>query len=89
MEGNLLGIKKINTFIKNNTYIKNPNLIINKKDNYCIDKNIIKNILGLNILGEIKYKKIYSNLINRNYNYFYNLKNNFKKEYIKIFSKII
>ena len=89
IEGNLLGIKKFKNFIKNNNYINNPNLIINKKDNYCIDRNIIKNILGLNILGEIKYKKIYSNLINRNYNCFYNLKNNLKKEYRKIINKII
>ena len=88
MEGNLIGINKLKKYIENNNYIKEPNLIINKKDNYCIDKNIIKRFFNYNILGEIKYKKIYSNLINRNYNYFYNLKNGLKKEYVKIYNNL-
>jgi len=89
MEGNLIGINKIKKYLEKNNYIKNINIVINKKDKYCIDKNILNKIFKNNILGEIKYKNFYSNLINRNYNYFFNFKNNYKKEYLKIYKKII
>ena len=88
IESNLIGINKFKNYLEKNNYIKNLNIIINKKDKYCIDKNIINDIFNYNILGEIKYNDIYSNLINRNYNFFNNFKNNYKKEYINIYKKI-
>ena len=54
IESNFNNIKKFKNYLEKNNYIKNINLILNKKINkYSIDKNILNKIFKFNILGEI------------------------------------
>lgn len=87
-EGNLIGINKLKIYLNKFNKINNFKIIINKKDLFSIDNIFIEKILKLEIIGEIKYKKFYSNLINNNFNFYYNFKNKYKKEYEKIFNKL-
>ena len=82
-EGNLIGINKLKIFLNkfkkfNDNYIFK--IVVNKKDIFSIDNIFLEKFIGYEIIGGIKYKKFYSNLINNNFNYFYNFKNNYKKE---------
>ena len=87
-EGNLIGINKLKIFLNRFNKINNFKIIINKKDLFSIDNAFIEKILKLEIIGEIKYKKFYSNLINNNFVFYYNFKYNYKKEYKKILNKL-
>ncbi len=87
-EGNLIGINKLKIYLNKFNKINNFKIIINKKDLFSIDNMFIEKILKLEIIGEIKYKKFYSNLINNHFNFYYNFKNKYKKEYEKIFNKL-
>lgn len=88
-EGNLIGLNKLKRYINNFNKTNNFKIIINKKDLFSIDNMFIEKILKLEIIGEIKYKKFYSNLINNNFKFYYNFKNNYNKEYEKILKKLI
>lgn len=87
-EGNLIGINKLKIYLNKFNKINNFKIIINKKDLFSIDNMFIEKILKLEIIGEIKYKKFYSNLINNHFNFYYNFKKKYKKEYEKIFNKL-
>lgn len=89
IEGNLIGINKYKNYIEKNNDIKNKNIVINKKDKYSIDKNLLNKVFDFYILGEIKYQSIYSNLVNKNYKMdFLNFKKKYRKDYIDIYNKI-
>lgn len=99
MEANLLGIKLTKEIIDKlkiilNNCTNNIHILENKVNIYSIDKEIIKQCFPeINILGKIKYRNIYDEFINKNFNYkFINKKikfNNINKEYKTIFDKII
>ena len=91
IEGNLIGINKAKILI-NNLYDKNNfNLIINKKDKYCVDLKILNIIFeNKNKIQIVKYNKYFSNLINKNFkNIYLNKKINLEKIYKNIINKII
>lgn len=79
IEPNLNGIhmskKDLNEIYSSN--IKNKKILLNKNNNYSIDKKILNNIFpNIKIIGKIEYKKIYNFLINNNFknNYLFNSK---------------
>ena len=85
VEPNLVGISKIKNIL--NKEIKNEIIILNKKDKYSIEKNILKNIFENKNILEINYSSKF-NLIVNNFNIFIYEKY-FKKQYKKIVDKII
>lgn len=89
---NLLGIKNSKKIIEKNKLNKIDDLkiIINNYNKFSIDEKIIKKIYSENkIIGKIKYKKEYENLINKNYKggQIYNVI--YKREIKKIINNII
>ena len=88
IEANLIGMNKFKNYMEKINNTKNINIIVNKKDKYYIDNTILKRTINHKIIGEIKYKNIYSNLINNKFNYYDYLEKIFKKEYYDIYKKI-
>ena len=85
VEPNLIGISKIKNLL--NKEIKDEIIILNKKDKYSIEKNILKNIFENKSFLEINYSSKF-NLIINNFKIFIHEKY-FKKQYKKIIDKII
>jgi len=74
---NLQGIKNSKKIIEKIKLNNNFKIIINDVNKYSIDEKIIKNIFGyFKIIGEIKHKNIYDDLINKNFK-------NIKYKYLK------
>ena len=70
LKNNLLGIKNSKKIIEKNKInkLENIKIIINNYNKYSIDENIIKNIFNkYELIGKIKYKEEYENLINTNF----------------------
>lgn len=67
LKPNLINIKNTINILEKNK-INKYKIIINNYNNYSIDEKIIKNIFKENkIIGKIKYKKEYDELINNNF----------------------
>ena len=86
-EGNLIGVNKFKNYLEKNNLSNNFYIVINKKDEYCIDEKILSKIFNFQILGFIRYEAIYSNLVNKNFNLL-NSKNKYQKEYQRIYKNI-
>ena len=70
LKNNLLGIKNSKKIIEKNKInkLENIKIIINNYNKYSIDENIIKNIFNkYELIGKIKYKEEYEDLINTNF----------------------
>ena len=86
---NLFGIKNAKNIIEKNN-LKNIKIIINNYNIYSIDEKIISNIFyNSKIIGKIKYKKEYDELINNNFKSNLLKNKNYKKEMECLINNII
>ena len=84
LEANLIGIIKLKNFLEKNKF-NNFKLIINKNDNFCIDKKILNNIFNFDIIGHLNYRRIYNKFLNKNYR---SIKIEFNKEFKLLCNKL-